>query len=184
MKFTTITAAAIVAALLFLAAAAGWRISNWYRSYCARRRMARGMALEKKAGALLQSKGYKLVAYQHPVSYEMVADGRTVTVSLRIDFIVSRNGKTYVAEVKSGKVASDIKSSATRRQLLEYGLAAQTDGTLLVDMESKEIDEIVFPWSGTSVSSGRHWLLWAIIAALLAWMFYWYWNLNTPDWHC
>ncbi len=170
MEFTTNTAVALAAALLFMAAVAGWRISSWYRSYCARRRMSRGQALEKKAGALLQSKGYRLVGYQHPVSYEMQVDGRTVTVSLKIDFIVSKNGKTYIAEVKSGKLAPDIKTSATRRQLLEYSLVARTDGTLLVDMESREIAEIVFPWAGTAATGGIHWLLWALIAALMGYI--------------
>lgn len=171
MEISTNTAAALVAALLFMAAVAGWRISSWYRSFCARRRMSRGQAMERKAGAFLQSRGYRLVAYQHPVAYQLFVGGKEQTVSLKIDFIVSRNGKTYVAEVKSGKQAPDIKTSATRRQLLEYSLAAKTDGTLLVDMESKEISEIVFPWGSPSAATAKmYWLLLAAAAAMLVYI--------------
>ena len=60
-------------------------------------------------------------------------DGRTL---LRADLLVTRNGRRYVAEVKTGRTAPRLDCAATRRQLLEYRIAFGVDGVLLVDAES------------------------------------------------
>ena len=63
----------------------------------------------------------------------------------RADLLVERDGRLYVADVKSGALATDPTLPATRRQLLEYLLAYEVDGALLVDMEARQIREVVFP---------------------------------------
>ena len=50
-----------------------------------------------------------------------------------------------MAEVKTGAVATKIETAATRRQMLEYAVAFGTDGVLLVDMQAREIRDVVFP---------------------------------------
>jgi hypothetical protein len=79
-----------------------------------------------------------------------------------------------VAEVKSGKLAPRIETAATRRQLLEYRVAFDVDGVLLVDEEAGRVSEIVFfdpdpPRGGAGRALG--WLVAgaAIGAALVAW---------------
>jgi hypothetical protein len=50
-----------------------------------------------------------------------------------------------VAEVKSGVDSTKVTSRSTRRQLLEYLLAFDVEGVLLVDMQRHAIHEVSFP---------------------------------------
>ena len=64
---------------------------------------------------------------------------------MRADLIVSRAGRRYVAEVKTGAVAPDVRHAPTRRQLLEYQHAYRADGVLLVAPEAGTVREVLFP---------------------------------------
>ena len=79
-------------------------------------------------------------------TYDLLVDGERTTVKLRADYLVSRRGRRFVAEVKSGPGGSPPRhTAATRRQLLEYWAVFQVDGILLVDGESRQVHEITFP---------------------------------------
>jgi hypothetical protein len=71
-------------------------------------------------------------------------DGEPHVVELRADYLVERRGARYVAEVKTGEAAVLIGNSATRRQLLEYQLAFDVDGVLLVCPELGTIHHVEF----------------------------------------
>ena len=75
----------------------------------------------------------------------MCVDGAEVDVALRADYIVQKEGKRYVAEVKTGDVAARIRAIATRRQLLEYRIAFDVDGVLPVDVEAGRVQVVTFP---------------------------------------
>ena len=62
----------------------------------------------------------------------------------RVDLLVVRHGKRFAVDVKTGDIAPDPRHPATRRQLLEYLLAFEVDGVLLVDMRARRIHEIAF----------------------------------------
>jgi len=47
--------------------------------------------------------------------------------------------------VKTGAHAPRIETSATRRQILEYRVAFDVDGVVLVDAEAGSVHEITFP---------------------------------------
>ena len=66
-------------------------------------------------------------------------------IVVRADLLVSRGARRFVAEVKTGARAPRIETAATRRQLLEYAVAYDVDGVLLVDMEEHTISEVEFP---------------------------------------
>ena len=66
-------------------------------------------------------------------------------VELRADLLVERDGMRFIAEVKTGERAPDPSFPPTRRQLLEYRLAFDPYGVLLVDVEAGEIFEVDFP---------------------------------------
>jgi len=74
-----------------------------------------------------------------PGQWTVHADGEPMEVSLRADLLVTRNGRRYVAEVKTGRAAPRLDCAATRRQLLEYRIAFGVDGVLLVDAESDRV---------------------------------------------
>ena len=64
-----------------------------------------------------------------------------------IDLICSPGnpGEIFVAEVKTGDEAPRMSTAATRRQLLEYHVAFDVDGVLLVCPELGTIQRIEFP---------------------------------------
>jgi hypothetical protein len=80
----------------------------------------------------------------------------------------SRVGR-YIAEVKTGRAAVRLDTAATRRQLLEYRVAFDVDGVLLVDAEAGEIRLVEFPLSrGRPGYDARALGAWAtVLAALL-----------------
>ncbi|NRA31962.1 MAG: hypothetical protein HRU17_01355 [Polyangiaceae bacterium] len=100
---------------------------------------------EIEAVKMLKNEGYRILATQPEQAWPVVCDGESQSVRLRVDLIVSRDNKRYAADVKTGAIAPRLQTAATRRQLLEYSLAYDVDGVLLVDMEKREVREIEFP---------------------------------------
>ncbi|MET0595273.1 MAG: hypothetical protein ABW133_21415, partial [Polyangiaceae bacterium] len=94
---------------------------------------------------LLEARGYEVLAAQCARSYVLSVDGVDVEIPLRADYIVAQAGRRYVAEVKTGAQAPLLRTPSTRRQLLEYRVAFDVDGVLLVDAESRRIHVVQFP---------------------------------------
>jgi hypothetical protein len=138
----------ILAVFLAVTAIAGW---TWLQKALLRsklrHRWAEATAAEAAAPQLLHELGYQVLSAQLQGSYVLRIDGQPVTVPLRADYLVTRNNLTFVAEVKSGRLAPKLSTAATRRQLLEYLMAFQVDGVLLVDAETRRVHEVVFPLS-------------------------------------
>jgi len=131
-------------ALLVLIAAVGWwraqtRVGRRNR---ARQRIAQ--RAERQAERVLHRNGYQIVERQVIRRWSMRIDNRDVLVHSRADLLVSRHGEHFIAEVKTGSKAPDPTLPATRRQLLEYLLAFQVSGVLLVDMVQRQIHEVRF----------------------------------------
>lgn len=106
---------------------------------------------------LARRAGYLVEGVQVERRFVMRVDGTGHEVVVRADMILTRGGRRFLAEVKSGKVAPDPTSTATRRQLLEYAHAFEADGVLLFDMEARRIRAVelfegrrryraVWPW--------------------------------------
>ena len=143
---------------------------RWLRSRRAALRMERAVRGEEQAAVRLEALGYAILGAQVVVEHDVRVDDRVVTVSLRADYLAARDGSRYVVEVKTGALAPRIETSATRRQMLEYRIAFDVDGVLLVDGETGRVHEITFP------SLERHrprrssawWLFAAAMVAALA----------------
>ena len=138
-------AAALLAALLLVGLWLGVRFAAWR----VRRRIARHRRLgrrgERRAVALLEDAGYRIEDTQASSHLEVEIDGERRECLVRADFIVSRKGKRYVAETKGGETSASISTASTRRQLLEYTLAFETDGVLLVDAARGAVHTVAFP---------------------------------------
>jgi hypothetical protein len=124
------------------------RIARWFSHLGRVRRARRAMRAEERAAGLLDSLGYHVLGRQVGASYVLEVDGEPARVDLRADYVVSRNARRYVAEVKTGRFAPRIDNRATRRQLLEYRLAFDVDGVLLVDEEAGRVLAVEFPLEG------------------------------------
>jgi len=119
------------------------------------RRWSRAQAAEATAAKLLRRLGYEVLGAQVETSYTMVVDGQPVSVALRADYLVARGGAHYIAEVKSGKQAPKLGHPATRRQLLEYLVAFEVQGVLLVDGETEQVHEVEFPLQQSQLASSH-----------------------------
>jgi len=135
-------------ALLF-AAVLGALVLAWGRRWIdrgERRARARaGQRAERDAERLLARAGYRVVERQITQRWTLWIDGEPIEVTCRADLIVSRGRERLIAEVKGRGPATDPTNPSTRRQLLEYVLAFDVDGALLVDMAGKRVLRVDFP---------------------------------------
>lgn len=118
-----------------------------------RRRQAIASQGEADAERVLAAAGYAVVARQVTGTFVMEVDGERVEVRCRADLVVEGRGR-FVAEVKTGDRAADPTHPATRRQLLEYALAFDVDGVLLVDMVERSVHAVSFPGAGDRRRAG------------------------------
>lgn len=139
-----ISPAATLGALLALALFARW-CARALRRAAARARCAHAIAVEGRAASLLERRGYRVVGRQVEGSYLLDVDGAKAEVRVRADYVVEAGDRRYVAEVKSGRLAPRLDTAATRRQLLEYRVAFDVDGVLLVDGEAGRVHAVAFP---------------------------------------
>jgi hypothetical protein len=135
----------LVAVLLLAAIGLVAATRRWYLRWMRRRRWAHAQSAESKAPLLLEKLGYEVLGAQVEETYTLLVDGEPMVVTLRADYVVGRGGKSYIAEVKSGRAAPRLNTAATRRQLLEYRMVFDVDGILLVDGETEQVHEVVFP---------------------------------------
>lgn len=110
-----------------------------------RQRIERGHQKEVEARIFLKKHGYKIVAEQTEYKHDLVVDGQLLSPPMRIDYMVEKNGKRYIVEVKSGEKATSMWHAPTRRQILEYVLVIPADGVFLLDMEREILSQVIFP---------------------------------------
>jgi hypothetical protein len=138
-------AVAIAVALVLAAVLVVGRLQRWGKRRRMSLRMERAVAGEERAAGLLEGRGFAVLGAQAVIEHAVQIDDRVVTVALRADYLAEKDGRRYVVEVKTGAVAPRIETSATRRQMLEYRIAFDVDGVLLVDAESGNVHEVTFP---------------------------------------
>jgi membrane protein implicated in regulation of membrane protease activity len=137
-----------IASLVLLVLLAGLLLHLWWkkarRRWKIHQRIRHAQAGEQQAEQLLIEHGYDIEAVQPRTQYLLECDGERFDVELRADMLVNRGGERFVVDVKTGEQAPRITTAATRRQLLEYGVAYRVDGILLVDIDRERIQRIRF----------------------------------------
>ncbi|MEM9067468.1 MAG: hypothetical protein AAGE52_03150 [Myxococcota bacterium] len=118
-----------------------WRAKRVPRSRI-RRNFKAGRAGEARAETTLRAAGFRIVARQARVRWRFWVDDTAQVTTLTADFLVRRQGRRFVADAKTGQAAR--LTAATRRQLLEYSLAFDVDGVLLVDADNGRIRHVEF----------------------------------------
>lgn len=144
-----------------------WRWREGAEDRALKRRQRRAEQAEVDAAGVLRAHGYHIISGQAEHHWSVGMNGSPHEIELRADYLVSRRGRRYVAEVKSGHAAPSIDTSATRRQLLEYLVAYPVDGVLLVDMQDVEIYEVDFGPRIDGRSSRGAWLKGILLGAML-----------------
>jgi len=146
-----------------------------WRGFVLRRRAARARDGEARARALLERRGWSVIAEQPVTEWRALLGGEAQAFVVRADFLVERGGRVYVAEVKTGAAAPRLDTAATRRQLLEYQVAYGADGVLLVDAEAGAVRVVDFPELDAAEPApppktrrARPWIALALVASFLA----------------
>jgi hypothetical protein len=152
------------------------KLARALRARANRVRARRAAAGEIDAEPLLGRAGYEVLARQVPGRWTVFADGEPCEIAVRADLIVQRGGRRYVAEVKTGRLAPRLDHAPTRRQLLEYSVAFEADGVLLVDADEGRVTVVDLPTSRTRARArGAAWMVpfvlgLALGAAFASWM--------------
>ena len=154
------------------------RLRRWGRSRRARRRARWAVAGERAAERLLTAAGFEIADRQVGHRWLIAVDDQPVTAGIRCDYLAMRGSERWVAEVKTGSDAPRLDNPATRRQLLEYQLAYDAAGVVLVDADAGTLREVRFDLGAVRTPlpapSRLRWLLAGIVlgaaitAALLA----------------
>ena len=139
VRWLLLVALLAVVALLW----ARWRDGRWSRA--SRRRNAEALDGEQAALVLLEAAGFRVVERQPWGRIEVDVDGEREEIDVRADLLVEDEAGTWVAEVKTGRLAADLRHGPTRRQLLEYRLAFDVEGVILVDVLAGRVVEVAFP---------------------------------------
>ena len=125
------------------------RISNWLRTKRLRKRFSKSRQAEKEAEKILRKNGYAVIDAQKSKPLLITIGNKIHRYLVRIDYLARKKGKVYVVEVKSGEKIPYITNRETRRQMLEYYLAYQPSGILLLNMKNKSISEVKFQFEST-----------------------------------
>jgi len=108
------------------------------------KRQRRAQRAESEAERWLEEQGFLILERQASQVWTLEVDGEPREVLSRADLLLERDGRLWVADVKTGGSAPDPALPATRRQLLEYLLAFGADTALVVDMERRELHQVDF----------------------------------------
>lgn len=152
--------ALLIATLFWVQLRSAWRRRR--RRARARAAARRGRTAELDAPEALKRRGYRVLQRHPEGTLDWHLDGELRTAEVAADLLVSRDGCTYVVEVKTGRGTRPTKRE-TRRQLLEYALAYDVDGVLLFDADADRLHHIEF---GPRRPTRSHALLWFIIGAV------------------
>lgn len=131
--------------VLALGVRAGIRLSRWILA----RHPARSRRLGEKGGrraiALLRHHGWNVLETEVVREGVVEVDGHDEPFVVRVDALVERRGRIWVAEAKGGFLSATVHHRGTRRQLLEYAHVFGADGVLLVDARRGRIHVVRFP---------------------------------------
>ena len=129
---------------ILLVIALKYKIEQFNKKRKQKKRFSRGVMLENRARGFLRDKGYSIVSEQEICYHRYMVNGKNFESKIILDYVVQKNNKKYIVEVKSGKSAIHLKDKNTRRQILEYDFVIENDGVFILDMENKNMQLVEF----------------------------------------
>ena len=124
----------------------GWKLNIFWKNLMFRINRKIGRHGELNAQKLLKEDGYTIINSQFTIPICLYVDNEPVNFYIRPDYLVERDGKRYLAEVKTGESSSPT-NTATRRQLCEYSRLSISDGVILVDASDEKIMHVRFNYN-------------------------------------
>lgn len=131
--------ALLLAAIVWLTlrirrAALAWRLRRRFRS---------AASAEVRAERWFTRHGFRIIDRQILRRGEIHVDGESYRFDVRADLIVERDGERALVEIKTGE-AAEPNASATRRQLLEYGVVFGVSALYLFDADREQLMHVRF----------------------------------------
>ena len=140
----TLAALLVLGFVLLWTFIAGLRFAAWRGERHAARSRRVGERGERRALRLLRREGYRVLEHQPKGVTRALIDGELRGFPVRADALVRRRRRVYVAEFKGAERSARVENRFTRRQLLEYTLAFEADGVLLVDAARGRVVTVQF----------------------------------------
>ena len=135
----------IIAILLLIIGAIVWHLIFSFIHYIqVRSRFQKGKKGETIAKKYLKQHGFTIISEQVSQVSTMIIDGKGYEYMVRVDFLVSKEEKTGIVEVKTGTKATNPLSIPTRRQLFEYYHMFHVDMLYFFNATKRELQEITF----------------------------------------
>lgn len=134
------------------------RVRRWLDRRRRRRKAAIAQGGERGARRWLETNGFTVRGEQSTLHARMMVDGVIREFDVCADYIVERNGRRGIVEVKTGDAAHPTARS-TRRQIFEYAALFDAD-VYVFDANRQRLHEVTFESVGTKrpfVSPWRWW---------------------------
>lgn len=94
---------------------------------------------------LLEASGYEVLSGKHRVPIRIALDNETLHTRLYIDYVVQKDGGTYLVKTARERMPMDWTGSGVRDRLLAYALLLpDAEGILFVDAKARTIRVISF----------------------------------------
>ena len=122
-----------------------YKLQRWWRGFLGRRQFKHGNKGEFKARKFLEKNGFQIIDEQTNLTSTISLNDKPFDISMRADYLVERNGKRAIVEVKTGKRAIEPLNIHTRRQILEYACFYDVDEVYLFDAENMDLVKYEYP---------------------------------------
>ncbi|MCP4130804.1 MAG: hypothetical protein GY754_07465 [bacterium] len=108
------------------------------------KRFKKGSLGETKAKHFLEKNGFEIIGEEAEISPYFLVNGIKQFFKIRADFIVRKNNRKGIVEVKTGEKAVNPAWSPTRRQVFEYSHYYQADDIYLFNADTGTLQTIHF----------------------------------------
>jgi hypothetical protein len=140
-----------------------------------RRKAAIAQGGERNARRWLETNGFSVREEQSTLHARMMVDGVISEFDVCADYVVERNGRRGIVEVKTGDAAHPTARS-TRRQIFEYAALFDAD-VYVLDANRQRLHAVTFETVGRKRPFANPWRYWwwgfataaAVAVAAFAW---------------
>lgn len=109
------------------------------------RTIKQGQDGEKIAEKFLLKNGFEILESQSHIKQSYFCDDEEINFRVKADYLVEKEGRFAVVEVKTGKSAKVPLTRETRRQILEYQTLYDVDDIYLFNADLKQLHYLEFP---------------------------------------
>ncbi len=120
-------------------------LKDKFKLFIAVRKMSNGRKLEQLALKYIKRISPDEIYQQTNEKFYIRVNGEKKYFRLKADFIIIKNNKKILIEVKSGDIVTNPTYSNSRRQMLEYFYYFKVDEIWLFDCNTRDFHKIEFP---------------------------------------